>query len=164
MFTVHAPPGATDAEEQAVFIKDGFSWPAFFFPLFWLLYHRMWLEFAVVIALVIALEIALGALGLKEAALVAACVGFNLLFAFEANDLRRARLDRKGWRRLGLAAGRGLSDAELDFYRAGSHGGRAGAPPSAMPAAQRSMTPGRPAPYRPSGEDDDVIGALPARL
>ena len=30
--------------EQAVFIRDGFSWPGLIVPPLWLLWHRLWLE------------------------------------------------------------------------------------------------------------------------
>ena len=29
-------------DEDVVLIKDGFSWPAFFFSLIWALWHRLW--------------------------------------------------------------------------------------------------------------------------
>ena len=40
-----------------------------------------------------------------------------VLFAFEANDLRRAALERRGYKQMGTAIGAGRDDAELAFFR-----------------------------------------------
>lgn len=42
-FSVFAPPGAQMAPEKIVFLRDGFSTPAFLFGPFWLLWKRAWL-------------------------------------------------------------------------------------------------------------------------
>ncbi len=160
LFTVHAPPGAPEGRgaEDFVFVKDGFSWPALFAPLLWLLYHRMWIEFVIVLALVLLLDASLTALGVRDGALVWAGFTFNLLFAFEANDLRRARLTRKGWRDFGPVMGDNLSGAERAFFADWLvRPGHLVAPPS------RSAFP-HPAPMTGMrGGEDDVIGSLPFR-
>lgn len=120
LFTVHAPPdGSSDLAERAermAFVKEGFSWPALFVPLIWLLWHRMWwavlgwLAAAAVIA--VAGELAPGANGYMPAIALA----FSLWFAAQANDLRRWSLDRKGWTVLGLAGGSSREESELGFF------------------------------------------------
>ena len=40
-------PIASSSAEQLVFVKDGFSWLAALVPPLWLLWKRMWLEFAI---------------------------------------------------------------------------------------------------------------------
>ena len=50
LYVVQAPGSDSEALAKARFIKDGFSKPAFVFPQFWLLYHRLWLAFAIWIA------------------------------------------------------------------------------------------------------------------
>ena len=42
-YTVHAPPDEPAAPERFAFVKDGFSWPALFVPILWILWHRLWL-------------------------------------------------------------------------------------------------------------------------
>ncbi len=37
--------------EALAFVKEGFSWPALFVPAFWLIYHRMWIELVVFLAI-----------------------------------------------------------------------------------------------------------------
>jgi hypothetical protein len=45
-------------------------------------------------------------------------MGLFALFAFEANDLRGAALERRGYRLIGVAEGRDRTQAELSFFRA----------------------------------------------
>lgn len=159
LFTVHVPPGAPEGRgaDDVVFVKDGFSWPALFVPLLWLLYHRMWLEFVIVLALVLVIEVSLTALGAGDGAMGWAGVAFNLLFAFEANDLRRARLARKGWRDLGPVMGDNLPGAERAFFADWLV-----RPGDGIAAPSRSAFP-RPAHMARMPDGDDVIGSLPSR-
>lgn len=162
LFSVYGPPAASDAygSDDVVFVKDGFSWPALFVPLLWLLYHRMWIEFLIVLALVLLIEAGLTALGIGEPGMAWAGLAFNVVFAFEANDVRRARLARKGWRDLGPVMGRSLPEAEHAFFTEWL--GRTGEGPVA-PLPPRSVFP-RPAPSASMrGGEDDVIGSLPLR-
>jgi len=50
-FSVFAPPDAQMAPEKIVFLRDGFSTPAFLLGPVWLLWKRAWLPAATVIAL-----------------------------------------------------------------------------------------------------------------
>ena len=46
--------------DRLAFVKDGFSWPALFVPLLWLIYHRMWIELIVLGLVYLALRSAFG--------------------------------------------------------------------------------------------------------
>ena len=52
-YVVMEPPGASrnDAAAGAVLVRDGFSFLAFLLPPLWLLWHRLWIEAALVFAL-----------------------------------------------------------------------------------------------------------------
>ncbi|MYZ47506.1 DUF2628 domain-containing protein [Propylenella binzhouense] len=151
-YTVHAPP---DGEiERARFVKEGFSWPAFFFPVIWLLWHGLWVAF--VLYLVYAAALFALARTSPEAPVGAIALIGAILFALEANNIRRAALARRGWRELGEAWGRGLDEAEHRFFRRGAAGESA----SAAPRPERSRRPW-PA-FRPERrEEDEVVGLFP---
>jgi hypothetical protein len=111
-------PNVAARADALDFVKDGISWAALIVPAFWLIYHRMWIELLVYLA-------AYGALGWamtysQNGSDFLAWIGIALtfLFAFEANDLRRYALERKGYRQLGVAMGRSRESAELSFFRA----------------------------------------------
>ena len=83
-----------------------------------------------------------------------------VLFAFEANDLRRAALERRGYKQMGTAIGAGRDDAELAFFRSWLPRAGAGRPRESAPP-ERPGNAGIPAP-KTSGEAEGVIGLFPA--
>jgi len=117
VYTVLEPPASGDDmrdAERVAFVRDGFSWLAFLFPLLWLLWHRMWLVFVLWIAIVVLAEWGASFLG-GPAPLVAAAA-IAVLIGFEANNLRRWTLERRGWRFAGVVAGTDRSECERRFF------------------------------------------------
>ena len=165
LYSVYEPPAeAPDVVARAealVFVKEGFSWPALFVPGLWLLYQRMWLELIVFVLIFALLAWAFGGSAAGQALLGWTSMAVVVLFAFEANDLKGAALERSGYRPAGVAIGRRVDDAELQFLRtwlprqqraAGEGQDRlrgAKAPVSQAPAATRGV------------EGEDVIGLFP---
>ena len=121
-FTVHEPPAmASTREERAeklVFVKDGFSWGAFFFGPFYFAARGEWLG---AIAYVLA-SIAVHFLFLAfDASADSAAFGYfvlNFIAGFEANELRRYALARAGWREFGATSGRDRDECERRFIEA----------------------------------------------
>jgi hypothetical protein len=146
IYTVHVPPALPPAEaaERASFIKDGVSWPAFFFALLWLLWHRMWLALLLYLAFVLA--VALIGAGLGDGAATIVAVLGQILFALEANNLRRWTLARRGWQELGESFGRNRAEAEIRFFQGEALRAGSGRPPQAAwgagGATGRRSTPG----------------------
>jgi hypothetical protein len=163
VFAVYEPPvqarDLTERADRLAFVKEGFSWPAFFVPLLWLIYHRMWIELVVLILVYIAMQLAIGTN--TEGQTLTAWAGFaiSVLFAFAANDLRSASLERRGYRFVAAASGRDRIDAERSFFSLWL--------PQQEKAARESAA--APAPRRdtgaqarlPRGEGEEVIGLFP---
>jgi hypothetical protein len=103
LYSVHL--GRGDAPEDAVLVKEGFCWPALFFGPFWAFYHRLWLWGLAWIAVALVLGMAGEALPSAAAYLSFASFALALLFAAEANDLRRRDLARRGWREVEVVGG-----------------------------------------------------------
>jgi Protein of unknown function (DUF2628) len=165
VFTVHEPPeGPGDSLDRIIFVKEGFCWPALVIPTFWLLWQRMWL----VLLAWLAIGVGVGLLGEYVEGLDFIVGVFSLLFAFwfalEANALRRWSLARKGWRLLGVAAGRDREEAEQSYFRRHmAEALRPGSRPGPRPAPLVSpfAQPPRPAgPSNPPGHEP-VIGLFP---
>ncbi len=161
VYSVYEPPSqATDIGERAdrlAFVKEGFSWPAMFVPLLWLLYHRMWIESLVLLLIYIGLQLAFGGDAQGQALTAWAGLAISLLFAFEANDLRTASLERRGYRFAGVASGRDRVDAERAFF-VNWLPEQERAQPVAPPPPRRYT--GARAP-RQRGEGEEVIGLFP---
>ncbi len=96
VFTVHTPPATSPGAGGAtpLLLAEGFSWLALLFGPLWLLAHRLWLP-------AVALLLAGAALAVASPWLALA---LHLIFAFEAQELRRWSLARQGWQAAGLVA------------------------------------------------------------
>jgi Protein of unknown function (DUF2628) len=153
VYSVHAPPEEPISPEKFLFVKDGFSWPALFFPVLWVLWHRMWLTlvYYVVFVLVVAW---IGRLGGDNLATAFAVLG-GLLFALEANNLRRLSLERRGWREVGGASGRNYDEAETRFF--GDWAARPDAAPEREAIARAAYSPEAHA----HGADEPILGLFP---
>lgn len=161
VYSVYEPPvPATDVSARAdrmAFVREGFSWVAFLVPLLWLIFHRMWIEFVVLLLVYIALHLAFGSDPQGQTLTTWVSFAIAVLFAFEANDLRTASLERRGYRLVGVASGRDRVDAERSFFARW------------LPEQERTvpMTPPPPrreAAARPPlarGEGEEVIGLFP---
>ena len=99
--------------DRAVFVKQGFSWPAFLFTFAWALWHRLWAAVAFIIVFLAAIGTILGgisATGLTLVVMLAAgCWG---------SDLRNRALLARGYREDQLVHGQRLEDAELRYFAA----------------------------------------------
>jgi Protein of unknown function (DUF2628) len=118
-YTVHEPqPFADDLDERAirlVFVREGFSWLGFLAPVVWLLYHRLWLDGLLFIVIAAAVVLLVRFAGGNPAAIGWVMLLVNLGFGFEARNVYRAALARKGHALIGVVTGRDLEDAERRF-------------------------------------------------
>jgi hypothetical protein len=119
-YTIHEalipPRDVGRRANDLVFVKEGFSWWAFLAPLPWLLFQRLWLEALAYLALTIAIY----ALALNSAAGEAGgnvlFMLLNILLGFEANDLRRWAMERRGRKLVAVVSGTSFNDCERRFF------------------------------------------------
>ena len=163
VYSVYEPPSeAPDIAERAdrlAFVKDGFSWSALIVPIPWLIYYRMWIELIVLVAIYVALLAAFGTDTAGQTLVAWASLAISIVFGFEANDLRAASLERRGYRLAGVVSGRDRTEAELSFFRVWL-------PQQAKAArgSERGHAPRRDvdaAPPIARGEGEGVIGLFP---
>ena len=149
IFVVMEPPGTSrnDAVSGAVLVRDGFFVLAFLLPPLWLLWHRLWIEAALVFALGVGVaalgEIAgLGFVGAALSLLVAVYVGL------EGAALRVNALRRRGWREWGVVEASDKAEAEIRYAAEVGSGASvaAGVPHSSSPV----QTMVRPTPSGPA--------------
>ncbi|TCL73124.1 DUF2628 domain-containing protein [Rhizobium sp. BK251] len=115
-YLIFTPPGGPDGNhERTRFIRDGFSWLAFLFPLFWLLAHRLWLHaIAILVLQGIGSSIA-ETPGLWPAG-AAILFGTSLLAGLEGRALYARSLIAKGWGEEGLVSAASLDEAEEIYF------------------------------------------------
>jgi hypothetical protein len=101
---------------DAIFVPEGYSRAAFFLGPFWLAWHRLWLELLAWMVVFLVLTIVGGKFIAPFTTFVIG-VALEILLGLEANNLRRGRLARRGYRLIDVAAGATRDDAERSFYR-----------------------------------------------
>lgn len=153
VYTVHEPPlrlaDPVPEAERVLFVRDGFSCPAFLFGPLWMLWHRLWAVLAAYLVAVGALQALLFVLGASSATIFLIDLLIALLVGLEAATLRRITLRRRGFNEVGVVAGNDREVAERRFFAAWRPG------PAAPPAAAAGAGP-MPPPAPPA-----VIGLFP---
>lgn len=114
LYSAHRSPASLN--DDVVFIKEGFSWPAFLFSAVWLLVKRLWLAFVVYVAVVMLISSAVWALGLPRSVLCGLLFLVNLWLGMEGNELLRRAAARRGYVEVGASLGRNLEEAELRYF------------------------------------------------
>ncbi len=121
-FTVHEPPhsGGSPLQraESLVFVRDGFSWRAALFSPFYFLVRGEWLGLTAYIGTALVLA---GVLALTDAQpdwIAWSIILLNVIAGFEANELKRWSLTRRGWQEIATVSGRGREEAERRFFDA----------------------------------------------
>jgi hypothetical protein len=137
-YTVHIP--ANDdafqheaALERAIFVRDGWSWAAFAFGPFWLLWNRHWITGMLTLVVTGALLAGLAALPTSEAAKAGAALLLMFLWGLEGSSLRRLAVARAGYTEEGLVVGDSLDALEQRFFAEMADSGRV--PAQEAPAA-----------------------------
>jgi hypothetical protein len=119
VYTVHAPAGNganLAATDQFTFVRDGFHFWAAALTVIWLAWHRLWLALIGWIALTIAIQFGLVALGVSNGAILFADVLIAILTGFEAASLQRWTLSRRRWRQLDTVVADNEESAERRFF------------------------------------------------
>ena len=119
VYTVHAPAGnGADlaATDQFTFVRDGFQFWAAALTVIWLAWHRLWLALIGWIALTVAIQFGLVALGVSNGAILFADALIAILTGFEAASLQRWTLSRRRWRQLDIVVADNEESAERRFF------------------------------------------------
>jgi hypothetical protein len=120
MYSVHVR-GRGRADEDVVLVKDGFSWPAFFFTLIWALWHRLWVFALIIAASAVAIGFASDLLDLDPVTDAAIGFAWSMLIGFEANDARRRALARRDYDLEDIVLAINLAQAEHRFFQKHHH-------------------------------------------
>mgnify|MGYP001274707740 FL=1 len=98
IYTLHQPSKSKNAAAEAVPVKEGFSWPGFFFSVIWALWHRLWF-WAIAFAVAnIVLGWVLARAGGNEFVQSTTSLALALIIGWTANDLRRRKLAKQGFK------------------------------------------------------------------
>ena len=125
IYSVHyrqeAAASLTGLANEAVFVKEGVAWPAFFVPLIWLIYKRLWIVLVIYIAIELALTGLAGVAGLPDLLTVICSLTLNVIIGFEGNNLYRWGLERRRYKQQAIVVAANLIEAEHRFFKSAEH-------------------------------------------
>ncbi|MGH6822837.1 MAG: DUF2628 domain-containing protein [Methylocella sp.] len=116
LYSVHIQGDGPQSVAEAAFVRQAFSWKAFFFGPLWLLWHRLWAGLALWAA-AYAILIAASLTAVSAAACLFIALALQMLLGLEANRLREAKLGRQGYRLVEIISAPARDEAEIAFYR-----------------------------------------------
>ena len=118
--TVHEPPtkpaDRIARAEQMQFVRDGFSWRAFFLAPAWFADCKIWLGLAGYLGVVVLLTSAWWLFDLPWQILALLILALHALVGSEADELARAQLAARGWTTVGHVTGSSALDCERRFF------------------------------------------------
>jgi hypothetical protein len=116
LYSVHIQGDGPQSIAEAAFVRQAFSWKAFFLGPLWLLRHRLWGGFAVWAA-ACSILIAASLTVVSASACLFIALALQILLGLEANRLREAKLAAQGYRLVEIIAAPARDEAEIAFYR-----------------------------------------------
>ncbi len=120
-YSVHLPPDSgqgldrTELAERLTLVAEGFSVLAFVLAPLWMLMNRLWLALVIYVVTIVALELAMAAVGMHELWQALIGLAIHLVIGFEADEIRRWSLARKGWQTVAVVTGRDEEEGEVRF-------------------------------------------------
>jgi hypothetical protein len=120
-YTVHRKaellrPEDLETRQGVLFIKDGIAWLAVFAPLIWLLWYRLWIWALVYIGAVAIVGLVGYAASFPENLTTYIVLLLNFLVGLEANNLRRAGLQKHGFHESADIVAENLDEATYRYF------------------------------------------------
>ena len=125
IYSVYVPPGGPlpldsagriKAGDRAVFLPDKFSYAAFAFGPFWLLWSRLWLPLAAYALAAMLIVTAVRFLGLSPFAILMLVGLMDWFLGLEGARMIGARLERQRFKLADVIAGSKMDDVEQRFF------------------------------------------------
>ena len=117
IYSVHIRRPGLDFDRDVVVVKEGFSWPAFLFNIFWALWHRHWLAAIALLVIPLGIAIITNVIGLALAGQTILSMGWLVMVGILANDVRRYYLELGGFVEDGITTGKAPDDALYNYLR-----------------------------------------------
>jgi hypothetical protein len=116
VFTVHLPPAGAAAPENIRFVREGFSYAAFFFGPVWLLWKRAWISAIAWTLLLAAIGGAGSLLKINKSAMTFAGLASALVLGFESDRVIAWSLRRRGYEEKDVVIADNEDEAEEVYF------------------------------------------------
>ena len=115
LYSVYLRDHGRDPERDMIFVKYGFSLPAFLFTFLWALWVRAWWVALGLFAVVVLSGLALNRLGVGENLEAILTLALAVGIGYVGNDIRRWSLEQAGFSEVAVVAAKNLTEAERRF-------------------------------------------------
>ncbi len=112
IYSVYGEAKDSNNLQKIVIIKEGFSWPAFCFSIFWIVYSAHWLVSCGVLFSVILTVIYLK---VDVIEMISSYLWFSIFLGIFANDMQRWFLEKKNFQLLDLIFCKNKDSALIKF-------------------------------------------------
>ncbi len=116
IYTVHVKPGPRNAAQAPVFVREGFSFPAFIFTLAWSLYYRLWVVSALMLGFNVLVMWTEQEGLLTQPSVFVLLLAMQIFIGFHGNDWRRRALGKRGYITTAVVTGDSRLRAELRYF------------------------------------------------
>ena len=127
VYTLHHPNDADVLQDDPVLIREGFNWLAAVFTGLWALCSGLWWISLLLFVVSIGLHLGLEFIGAGPLIQIVAGFGLSAIVGFSANDWRRVKLYRQGFRLQGVVAAPDVESARRRWFELHPPGGLTGA-------------------------------------
>lgn len=117
-YTIHANPRDPYADENLAVIREGFSFWAFLFHVFYLLYKRQWLGILIFLPLYVSVLLLEDYAGVPSYVVAILQLGVQIWLGAAAYDLHRAQYELVGWKLVDVTVAQGELAAEQRYLDA----------------------------------------------
>lgn len=104
-----------DIDRDVAVVKEGFSWPAFFFTALWASWSRLWLAAAIYIFAQCLLYLFFLLILLDPLSQGLISLGLAVIFGYVASDFRQKRLSKEGFELCAVVQGKNGDQAYRQF-------------------------------------------------
>jgi len=116
IFTVYLKENSNPFEDS-VFIEEGFSWLGFVFNVFWLVYHRLWMQ-VVAFMFILLVVVELKQIdAIQDSVYFILCVGLYAYVGFAGRDFIRKKLEKDGYKFTDIVIAKSVDEAQYSFVK-----------------------------------------------
>ena len=110
-YTIYLRRHGLDIDRDISVIKEGFSWPAFFFSILWACFHRLWLAIGIYICFQCSFYALFKFIHLDQLSQGIVSIGIAIIFGFMANDFLQQKRSKEGFELYAIVRGKNKEQA-----------------------------------------------------
>jgi hypothetical protein len=117
LYLIYLRRHGLDPDQDVAVLKEGFSWPAFFFTIIWAFWCRLWMATIIFILAQVALYLFFNIIQLNQLSQGIVFIGLAVMFGYLANEIHQLKLSKEGFELFAIVKGKNKDQALDQFLR-----------------------------------------------